>query len=523
MCPAIWDKDDRYKKTARRENQSTEVAIELGFREGMELEVDTVLIFKKRIKLRLINGELTQGDLRVFECEEPYVLVFLIETQVHEELRMDIFKDDLARELRSWIEGKYIRHPAVLVPVRIDEAINKFVKFAKTPKQEDLVMWILSRCEVYPQSSSDHTTEIVFGGRSLEDSDARLVEWKEQSVNNPFAKTATIAAALATRDDSAYRGQANHSELMTTSVHTRGPETNQQLQKSKKTSTRNGMSKSLNFKHGDDMGMFEMTRQLLGTSQTLESLKSGRVQGRDGAKQVLKTTTWTSEHWRLCTEIEKARKDIERKMDERRRIMEVAKTRQMQSADRHRKIKESIKEAQGGNRFLADANQELMTLKKIEADIDDDILRQRNRVHRGAQTLAWTLAPAGFANRRGKSERGPVLGPGPLPPKATGSLKDPRVEMTLRRYYWDSAGRRHAIDLSTQEQYRAGEESLVSQAMEAIRRAAANITSFKLNLKEVFEDFDTSGDGFLSPTEMAQAFLKMGVKLDLPTMDAIFK
>jgi len=59
--------------------------------------------------------------------------------------------------------------------------------------------------------------------------------------------------------------------------------------------------------------------------------------------------------------------------------------------------------------------------------------------------------------------------------------------------------------------------------MDAIRRAAANITAFKLDLKSVFEQFDTSGDGFLSIMEMASAFLAMGVKLDVQTMNAIFK
>jgi Ca2+-binding EF-hand superfamily protein len=39
----------------------------------------------------------------------------------------------------------------------------------------------------------------------------------------------------------------------------------------------------------------------------------------------------------------------------------------------------------------------------------------------------------------------------------------------------------------------------------------------------VFEEFDTSGDGFLSPPEMAQAFLSMGVQLDVESMNAIFK
>jgi Ca2+-binding EF-hand superfamily protein len=498
----------------------------------MELEVDTVLVLKKRMKFRLTNGELTSGELRVYECEEPYVLVFIINLETNEEVRADVFKDELAKELRAWLEGKYIRHPAILVPSRIDDTITRFVKFAKTPKQEDLLMWMLSRSELYPKSSQENELELVFGGKTLEESDERLLDWKRHSVDNPYAKTATIAAAYSTRDEDPYRSQGGDS-ILTTSLHRKKDGgTTAEPEDARHTLTHSNVNnpnpnetftKSIHFKHGDDLGMFSLTKQLLGKSRTLESLRNSRVQGRDGARQVMKTHTWTSDHWRLCSEIERARKDIEKKMDERRRIMEIAKTRQEQAAAKHKKIKETIYESQGGNRFLTEANQELLTLKKIEDDIEDDIRRQKNRVMRGQQLIQWTLAPAGFANRRGKSVKGPKIGPGPLPPKATGTLKNPAVEMTMRKYYWDSCGRRHVLDLNEEAQRRMEEESLVSQAMEAIRRAAANISSFKLNLKQVFEEFDTSGDGFLSPMEMAQAFLRMGVQLDIPTMNSIFQ
>jgi hypothetical protein len=34
-----------------------------------------------------------------------------------------------------------------------------------------------------------------------------------------------------------------------------------------------------------------------------------------------------------------------------------------------------------------------------------------------------------------------------------------------------------------------------------------NANAYKLDLKEVFQQFDTSGDGFLCKTEMLQAFI----------------
>lgn len=222
---------------------------------------------------------------------------------------------------------------------------------------------------------------------------------------------------------------------------------------------------------------------------------------------------------RLVSDVEKARKNVESAMDERRKMIEVAKARQLQTAERYRKIREELKDTAGIGKLNTIATHELLSLQKIESDIQEDIKKQRSRAQRTSQKVRWTMAPPGFHNRRGKSQRGPLLGPGPLHPNATSSLKDPRIEQTVRKYYWDSAGRRHIRDGIDD----TGGESLVEKAMDAIRRAAANISAFKLDLKAVFERFDTSGDGFLSPPEMAEAFLSMGVPLDVESMKAIFK
>ena len=65
----------------------------------------------------------------------------------------------------------------------------------------------------------------------------------------------------------------------------------------------------------------------------------------------------------------------------------------------------------------------------------------------------------------------------------------------------DECGRRH-LRPPGDRQNQDGPSSLVDQAIEAIRRAAVNTSAYKLNLKQAFLDFDTSGDGFLSCEEM---------------------
>lgn len=223
---------------------------------------------------------------------------------------------------------------------------------------------------------------------------------------------------------------------------------------------------------------------------------------------------------RLVADVEKARKTVEMAMDERRRMIEIAKTRQLQAADRYRQIRENLRNQQGANKFVSTATNELLSLQKIQADIMEDIKKQRSRAQRTTERVRWTMAPSGFSNRRGSSQKGPVIGPGPLHPNATSSLRDPRIDQTLRKYYWDSAGRRHLRDSNDEHN---GRVSLIEKAMDDIRRVAANISAFKLDLKKVFEQFDTSGDGFISQIEMAEAFLNMGVPLDIDASNAIFK
>lgn len=54
-------------------------------------------------------------------------------------------------------------------------------------------------------------------------------------------------------------------------------------------------------------------------------------------------------------------------------------------------------------------------------------------------------------------------------------------------------------------------DSLVDQAMEVIRRTAVNASSYKLDFRKVFDEFDTSRDGLLSFEEMVRTFLRANI------------
>lgn len=69
-------------------------------------------------------------------------------------------------------------------------------------------------------------------------------------------------------------------------------------------------------------------------------------------------------------------------------------------------------------------------------DIQDDMKREKIKAARECIKESWTMAPNSNTNRRGHSQPGVLLGPGPLPPSATGTLEDPRLSSIVKRYYW---------------------------------------------------------------------------------------
>jgi len=116
------------------------------------------------------------------------------------------------------------------------------------------------------------------------------------------------------------------------------------------------------------------------------------------------------------------------------------------------------------------------------------------------------------------SAPGPYLGEGPLPLEATTTMRDPSVERVLKKFYWDESGRRHRIELP-----HAGETSALDEALMAIKQAASNSFVQSLDIKKVFKDLDTSGDGMLSIEEMVIGLKHMGVILDDETADILFR
>jgi Ca2+-binding EF-hand superfamily protein len=506
-----------------------------------ELEVEAVQVLHKRLKFRTLQGAIFPGYLDVYECETPYVLICKVTTEHEHSVRMDVHKEDLASELRLWLEGKVVRNPAAFPPKRVEEAVQRFVKFGKPPLQEDLIMWILSRSEL--QWAPEPL--FCFGGMRALDLSLTTPDDEGEAVDvsklreNPFAKTADAAVkdgGYMGGDQYRIQGAYGSEEGLALGLPSR-----QQLldepdlghsssSSSALRSKQQFASSSIHFKKSANLrcsaaeaepNPHDLTRQLIGASAALAQLKVQNVKGRQGAKEVLAVTNFTPYHWKLASEIESARKEVDEAMDLRRREIEIARTRKKTAADKFGAIRKKLDEEKTGGNWFKVAEQELLNLRKIKADVADDVQRQRNKAQREAQKVRWTVAPSGFVNRRGKSQRGVTLGPGPIPSSAMHASADPVVQRTLTRYYWDVAGRRHVRKADADENA-SGSGSVVDKAMDAIRKAASLHRTAELDLRSVFSDFDRSGNGQLSIEEMQAAFLALGVNLDQQALVALF-
>lgn len=469
----------------------------------------------------------------------------------HLPVREDIHKQDLAHEMRAWLEGKEIRQAITVLSPRVHESMSKFIKFGKPPLQEDLIMWIASRCEL--RWGEGDNSVLKFGGLSeptmLEkkgdalsmsapgpsstDKNSNPVTRSMETMKsmaseaNPYPKTAEAYSKLAASQAREYENASHHhfradqkvgvSERKEEGLLGSGPNgeitiedglaiDTMALGEGHDRLTAQEMAIKAEILARKEHNTHKMTRELIGKqSNALKTMKE---------KKMVKTT----DHYLYAAAIDKARRSVESKMDDRRKAVAIAKTRRDHRATIIRARKAQLAEDTRG--WFKDATEELLSLQKIAQDIDEDVRKQKNKAHRATQKVMWTMAPPGYANLRGKSQPGPHLGPGPLPPDALFSERDPNVEAYVKKYDWDEHGRKL---LRTKEKWMdksTGE--IVAHAMETIRKVSRTLMKNKLDLKAVFDSFDKSGDGYLTMPEMANAFDELGVRLTADGIKALF-
>jgi Ca2+-binding EF-hand superfamily protein len=458
-------------------------------------------IFRKRICLSTLGEQHSelQVTLHALEYQNPYSLSMIITNPSFKTTKIEISKEELAKELKLWLNGKTIDSPSRVVSSRINESIMNFLKFGRPPAQTDIFLWMLSRTEII---TNGNNLLIYFGG--IDD---------PISQNGNYS-TSEIKACLQTDPlERSYQSSTFHTK----------PTERSKSAPTQRTSTflSNPFSSS---HHGTSLTQqFTSTEQVIGKSQALGQLSKTSVKGRNDAKKTLVNLELTDDHYRLMNHIQRRRKDIEQAIESRRRIIATGSARNDQTMQKYRQIHDETSQSQRNNSWIRQANHEVMTLDRIQTALDEDIKRQQIQNQRNNEHIRWTMAPNGYEIYRGKSQKGYVIGSGPLPADATTSLRDPRLISTCKQFSWDQHGRRHVKRADSKDEGKENaNQSVMEEAMEILRRASTNASLYKLNLKDLFHEMDSSGDGYLTISEFNSFFHSLGLQINPEILQILF-
>ena len=245
-----------------------------------EVEVETTHILKGRqLKLRTDVGTSVTFSLDVFECESPYVMIFMLQSEGRE-TRMDVQKADLAQELREWFEGKTVRNSSLEVSSRVGNAMQQFVKYGKTPRQEDLIMWLLSRSEL----CWDSQRSLTLGG--MERNSGRSYE-VEPSTYHGSKTSASLTSGRLVRigDKDGLFSSGGLNDTFKGIMDGKPPPRYTCQPSSSGAMYTNSTSdrRTQIYSDDDETQTYRLTRELLGRSQALGEISKSKVKGRPGA------------------------------------------------------------------------------------------------------------------------------------------------------------------------------------------------------------------------------------------------
>ena len=453
----------------------------------------STLVFKKSLELRLITRAKFSADVVVLEQAEPYTLSFQITSQAsfaessEEELECDLAVDSkqIARELKRWLgsHGGSLRASSSCYVLKsdVEDAMLKYVRFGLPPSQKHLIYWILSRVEITPPASSGHPCLIVFGSQ-LSASD---VLDRSDLITSPRVDALSWTNSF-------------------------------DVQEKTSTRTLNALRRSDSFADNGNL-----SESMLGKSQSLEALKTHSIKGRAAAADGFCTSEWDDDTHRLVNNIQSHRRKIINQLEESSMLLDRTKQECTLGLQKLRSHRDRLSKAGVRKQWVRQADEEVKVLQQTEEEVRRAVLRERVRLAHESRVLSSTIAPNGF-NMRGQSKPGVYLGPGPVSFSSTTRKHNAAVEKIAGDFYWDEAGRRHSLeDVPILE---LGDcSSSMETAMQAIRRAAANAHLYKLDLHEVFTRMDTSGDGFLSLSELTDAFRNLGLQLSENELESLFK
>ena len=484
-----------------------------------EIQTYGIPIMKRRsMRLSTDFGSALPSIVSVYELEDPYTLVILgiikpesvvnNDPLVEESLRMNITRSDISRELRLWINGKELLRPCCGISRSVEKSMMKYVKFGSIPAQESLILWILSRCEIYEDSTENDPGKLSckFGGKSREgDKDIDEILGADFEAHlNPLQNTVESAnsapVVISSKSRSTSKGRWKGSNLIDASSSF-SPEI------------------SMSVSAGDmdrRNSAYIATRDMLCKSTALSMMSKGEQQDCGAPKNTLKSHELTEDHYRLRALIETGRNHVVRQMTERYRTIETSKARQVQKLEHHREINEDKYGEKYFQKWVEIAYREVDVLKKIEEELEVDIKKQKVKTCRLQRRTMWQMNPLG-TNLGGRSKPGPKIGDGPLPASAISNLTDPVPGNRLQSYCWDDNGRKH------KKYFKSQEAIVLENTLRVIKQAANNTFVQSVDVNKVFQEVDSSGVGYISMQEMIRGMERLGVCLDHESARVLFE
>lgn len=230
----------------------------------------------------------------------------------------------------------------MLVPnPKTDDKVLKFVKFGNPPSQEILFKWILSRTEIQWGDNPN----ISFGGLSkLENSldSSSFMNTNRRRFSNDFPMTVNAAQSAMHKNEFQLPASYIHDTL---DARDHGDSTERVRENSN-----SNASPEMSYEGYEN---FLLTNKILGKSKALELLKETgtRRNYREGASRAASVSSMSSMQFKLGTNIEKLRKEIEVAMEERRRIIEIGNVRREQMSTKYGKIKDQLREERNVSRL----------------------------------------------------------------------------------------------------------------------------------------------------------------------------
>lgn len=248
-----------------------------------------------------------------------------------------------------------------------------------------------------------------------------------------------------------------------------------------------------------------MLDDVLGRSTALDELESKSLAER-AKKSALTTHSRNDDTNRLANTIRSYRTSVQRAVEDKSFSDEVERHYQSIKLQKIRTYRNEIAKGSWFRRWAKKAEDEIRVLQTVESELEEESRRERAKIIRESERAAGCLAPNGL-NLRGKSLKGPFLGYGPLPCSiAIGKATESR-HMEINS--WEKSGRKYD---STTSGLTSVDPSM-KMGTSIIRRAASNVTLYKLDLKTIFDSVSSPDGGLLNLRGLVAIFSKLGIHL----------